>query len=193
MSQKRPSSWIHRLRSTLVVTAMVGATVIAPALVAQTTASAAVPSSDNTTFGVATPQLATITDNGTSQAPWNVWQGDSSAAPCSFDQLFPTYSPGASGCPTTTTQYENEANGDLTSITEPNFAVYPGADSAPTVRHRTRMDPSALLDHSMTTAVRATLSPRPRRPLRQRVSPKTKRSRCRRTTFPTSSATRTVR
>src|SRR6202453_4713026 len=128
MIRRISSTFVRRVRNTLVVTAMVGGVIFAPVAAVGTAASAAPLASDNTTFSVATPQLTSITD-GTSQAPWNVWQGDSSAAPCSFDQLFPTYDPGTSGCPTTTTQYENETTGALTSITEPNFAVYPGANS----------------------------------------------------------------
>jgi hypothetical protein len=71
-----------------------------------------------TTYTPGTPVLATIA-NGTSAAPWNLFQGDP-AFPAYASQspgtLLPTYTPGG----TTATFH---------SVTTPNLAVYPGATS----------------------------------------------------------------
>ena len=66
-----------------------------------------------TTYTPGTSQLATVT-NGTSAAPWNLFQGDPSAPAYSTPPgtVLPTYTPGGA-----------------TAAGEPNLAVYPGATS----------------------------------------------------------------
>ncbi len=116
----------RRIATALSVVAVCLATVIAPVALEGTPASAAPPTSDGTTFAVGTPSLVSMSDNGSLQAPWDNWQGDSEASPCTYSQLFPTYDPGATGCPTTT-----DTNADVLNepVTSPNFSVYPGASS----------------------------------------------------------------
>ena len=109
----------RRLPGALAALAVVAGAAGVPLTAATATpAGAAPPITDVTGYSVATPQLATITGNGTSLAPWNTSQGDSSAAPYPQSDLLPTFVPGGS----TTT---------LGGVTEPNVAVNPGSGSVP--------------------------------------------------------------
>ena len=86
-----------------------------------TSASAAPPASNASTYTPATPTVATIT-NGTSVAPWNEYQGDSSYP------LYTSQSPGAV-LPTFTPGGADGASG-TGGVAEPNLAVVPGASSS---------------------------------------------------------------
>ena len=78
------------------------------------------------TYTAGTPVVTTITD-GTTEAPWNTFQGDSGYSPYGFPgALLPTYRPGGAATPT-----------------EPNLAVYPGAGSGTDGSRPTRVVRSA--------------------------------------------------
>jgi large repetitive protein len=107
---------MRRFRALLAFAALCGVGTV-PVLVAQSSSSAAPVTPTGVVYTPGTPALATIT-NGTDAAPWNEAQGDP-ASPSYTSQapgtLLPTYTPG--GATTGTT------------VTEPNVAVYPGANS----------------------------------------------------------------
>ncbi len=137
MVRFRSVAAVRALPQVLVATAIAAAIAIAP--VALWSASAgADPNPDTTTFTVGTPQLSSITNNGTSLAPWNNWQGDSSAAEPSTSELFPTYTPSASD-PTIT------AGG----VTYPNLSTYgvSGADGTSPYPDGTVGTPGPLDDY----------------------------------------------
>ena len=88
------------------------------AVATSTPAGAAAPTTDTTGYSVGTPQLATITGNGSSLAPWNTSQGDSSTTAYPESDLLPTFVPGGSST-------------TIGGVTEPNVAVNPGSGSVP--------------------------------------------------------------
>jgi len=110
---------VRKLPGALAALVIVAGTAGVPLTVATATpAGASPPATDSTGYVVGTPQLATITGNGSSLAPWNTSQGDSSSAAYPESDLLPTFVPGGS-----TTA--------IGGVTEPNVAVNPGSGSVP--------------------------------------------------------------
>jgi len=106
----------RRVTTSLLALSLAGLS--APAVQIISTQLASATQSSTTSYSPGTPEVDSITD-GTSQAPWNTSQGDSSGSLYSSQSpgaLFPTFTPGG-------------ATTGTGSSTEPNVAVYPGANS----------------------------------------------------------------